>query len=60
MFPGKYPTSFVAGFAYIMSAAIVPKLYEAALTVPIVTTEDVFITGLTAYKIGVQAEKHPW
>lgn len=59
MFPGAYPTSFLTGIAYIMSAAIVPQLFEAALTVPIVSTDDVFITGLAAYKIGVQAEQHP-
>lgn len=51
MFPGdKYP-KYLSGSAYVMSADVVPRLYQAALNTTFIHIEDVYLTGICAEKI---------
>ncbi|XP_011182379.1 beta-1,3-galactosyltransferase 1-like [Zeugodacus cucurbitae] len=51
MFPGdKYP-KYLSGSAYVMSADVVSRLYEAALNTTFIHIEDVYLTGICAEKI---------
>lgn len=48
--PDKFPV-FVNGPAYLISGSIVDNIYRTALATPLVTLEDVFITGIVAHNI---------
>ncbi|XP_017471587.1 PREDICTED: beta-1,3-galactosyltransferase 1-like isoform X2 [Rhagoletis zephyria] len=51
MYPrDKYPR-YLSGSAYVMSADVVPRLYEAALNTTLIHIEDVYLTGMCAEKI---------
>lgn len=45
---------FTTGPAYLMSSAIVPRLYAAALDHTYLKLEDVFITGIIAHSLGIK------
>lgn len=45
MFAEKVYPNYLSGTGYVMSIDVVPKLYKAALNVPIFHLEDVYITG---------------
>lgn len=67
MFDGKEYPDYVSGTGYVISGALVPRLFESALHVPLFHLEDVFITGMAARRANVVPEnfhlfsfvKHP-
>lgn len=48
--PDKFPV-FVNGPAYLISGSIVNRVYQTALATPLVSLEDVFVTGIVAHNI---------
>jgi hypothetical protein len=48
-----YPP-YCAGFAYVMSADVNRKLYEASGSVPFLWVDDVYVTGFLALQAGVR------
>lgn len=48
--PDKFPV-FVNGPAYLISGSIVYQIYKTALATPLLTLEDVFVTGIVAHNI---------
>lgn len=67
MFGGKEYPDYVSGTGYVISGALVPKLFESAILVPLFHLEDVFVTGMVARRANVVPEnfhlfsfvKHP-
>lgn len=49
MYSEKIYPNYLSGTGYVMSIDVVPKLYQAALRVPIFHLEDVYITGIYIY-----------
>lgn len=50
-----YP-NYLSGIAYVMTADIAVKLFETALTIPLLYLEDVYVTGLCARAAGIIPE----
>lgn len=48
--PDKFPV-FVNGPAYLISGSIVDNIYQTALSTPLITLEDVFVTGIVAHNL---------
>lgn len=48
--PDKFP-SFVNGPAYLISGSIAGNVYHTALATPLITLEDVFVTGIVAHNL---------
>ncbi|CAO1307398.1 unnamed protein product [Diamesa hyperborea] len=59
MYSGEFFPNYISGSAYLMSEAVVRKLYDASLSTPIFYIEDVYITGIVADKIKVRRTNHP-
>lgn len=53
MFSKKVYPNYLSGTGYVMSMDVVPKLYAAALRVPIFHLEDIYITGIIHNSISV-------
>lgn len=58
MFEGKLFPDFVSGTGYVMSAALVPAMFEMSLQVPLFHLEDVFLTGIVAQKLNLTPENY--
>ncbi|XP_014219981.1 beta-1,3-galactosyltransferase 1 isoform X2 [Copidosoma floridanum] len=53
-----YP-NYLSGTGYVMSLDVARRIYKAALAVPLLHLEDVYITGICAKKIGLRpANQH--
>ncbi|XP_034946950.1 beta-1,3-galactosyltransferase 1-like isoform X2 [Chelonus insularis] len=59
MFYEKTYPNYLSGTGYVMSSDVAFKLYEAALQIPLLHLEDVFITGLCARKAKLRPANHP-
>lgn len=56
MFNNTYFPNFLSGTGYLMSLDVTKKLYNAALTIPLIHLEDVYITGMCAKNAGIVPE----
>ncbi|XP_011497062.1 PREDICTED: beta-1,3-galactosyltransferase 1-like isoform X2 [Ceratosolen solmsi marchali] len=52
-----YP-SYLSGTGYVMSSDVALRLYKAALSIPVLHLEDVYITGLCAKEAGLKPVNH--
>ncbi|XP_014261338.1 beta-1,3-galactosyltransferase 1-like [Cimex lectularius] len=52
-----YP-NYLSGTGYVMSRQVAVKLFNAALTTPLIHLEDVYITGICALKAGVKPKNN--
>ena len=52
-YPYKAFPPYLQGVGYVISAPAVPRLYDAALHVPLVRLEDVYVTGFCRIRSGV-------
>lgn len=59
MYSRKFFPNYLSGSAYLMSEAVVRKLYRTSLRTPIFYIEDVYITGIVANKVGLRRTNHP-
>ena len=59
MYNGDFYPTFLSGSSYLMSEAVVRRLYKASLITPIFHLEDVYITGFVADKIDLNRTHNP-
>ncbi|XP_043685267.1 beta-1,3-galactosyltransferase 1-like isoform X2 [Vespula pensylvanica] len=59
MYPEKVYPNYLSGTGYVMSIDVAFKLYQAALTTPLLHLEDVYITGLCAKHAKIRPINHP-
>lgn len=59
MYSEKIYPNYLSGTGYVMSLDVAFKLYDAALTTPLLHLEDVYITGLCAKHAKVRPVNHP-
>lgn len=59
MYPEKVYPNYLSGTGYIMSIDVASKLYQTALTTPLLHLEDVYITGLCAKLAKIHPINHP-
>lgn len=57
--PGTSYPKYCAGLGYVMSRAVVKRLYQASLITPDFFIEDVFITGICRQKANVKLTLSP-
>ncbi|XP_015610487.1 beta-1,3-galactosyltransferase 1 isoform X2 [Cephus cinctus] len=53
-----YP-NYLSGTGYVMSLDVAGKLYQAALSTPLLHLEDVYVTGVCAQKAKLRPVNHP-
>ncbi|XP_078033491.1 beta-1,3-galactosyltransferase 1 isoform X1 [Augochlora pura] len=58
MYSEKMYPNYLSGTGYVMSLDVALKLYQAALTMPLLHLEDVYITGLCAKRAKVRPVNH--
>ncbi|XP_031844442.1 beta-1,3-galactosyltransferase 1 [Nomia melanderi] len=58
MYSEKIYPNYLSGTGYVMSLDVAFKLYRAALTMPLLHLEDVYITGLCAKRAKVRPVNH--
>ena len=54
MYPENVFPNYLSGTSYVISANLVDRLLDAALTTPLFHLEDIFVTGMLAREIGVR------
>lgn len=59
MFSEKTYPNYLSGTGYVMSLDVASKLYESALSTPLLHLEDVYITGLCARTAKLRPVDHP-
>ncbi|XP_043506030.1 beta-1,3-galactosyltransferase 1-like isoform X1 [Polistes fuscatus] len=59
MYPEKVYPNYLSGTGYVMSIDAAFKLYQAALSTPLLHLEDVYITGLCAKHAKINPTNHP-
>ncbi|XP_011306954.1 beta-1,3-galactosyltransferase 1 isoform X2 [Fopius arisanus] len=59
MFSEKTYPNYLSGTGYVMSLDVAVKLYESALSTPLLHLEDVYITGLCARRAKLRPVDHP-
>ncbi|XP_015121660.1 beta-1,3-galactosyltransferase 1 isoform X2 [Diachasma alloeum] len=59
MFSEKIYPNYLSGTGYVMSLDVASKLYESALSTPLLHLEDVYITGLCARNAKLRPVDHP-
>ncbi|KAG7188669.1 hypothetical protein KM043_008292 [Ampulex compressa] len=59
MYSDKTYPNYLSGTGYLMSLDVAHKLYQAALRIPLLHLEDVYVTGLCAKRAKVRPVNHP-
>ncbi|XP_063977178.1 beta-1,3-galactosyltransferase 1-like isoform X2 [Diachasmimorpha longicaudata] len=59
MFSEKMYPNYLSGTGYVMSVDVASKLYQSALSTPLLHLEDVYITGLCAGRAELKPVDHP-